>query len=299
MDYFLSQKDSGFIITVLSRKGSSAKFPPGVKEIHTDYSPTALDSILPGQDVVVVFLPPESSVDHKVIMDAAARSGVKRFIPGEFGVRTYHPALDGVLIAEKKRTFIKHLKSLEDRMSWTALINNIWTDFCVTDGLLGFDVGKREAIIYNGGDVPFSTGTRIQSARALYALLSKPGPFEEAKNQFIHIASYTTTQNELLGLLEKFTGEKWKLTQTTSVETIPKALEEMKQGLHWGLGHHMQAVFFDSKPAEALGDFRLLDTWNQRLELPADELESDLEDTLDGKWPIVRFVSDQLPDFKL
>jgi hypothetical protein len=166
----------------------------------------------------------------------------------------------------------------------------------VTDGLLGFDLPKSEAVIYNGGNVPFSSCTRIQSARALYALFSKPRPFAEAKNKFIHYGSYTTSQNELLGILEKLSQQKWKVKHVTSEEMLPKASEDMKKGLHWGLGFHVQAEFFGKK---APGDFRSLETWQRKLELPEDTLEGDMKGTWEQKWPIVRFVSDKLPDFKL
>jgi hypothetical protein len=44
-------------------------------------------------------------------------------------------------------------------------------------------------------------------------VLSKP---EETANQFIYIDSFTATQNEILAELEKATGEKWKVTESTT-----------------------------------------------------------------------------------
>ncbi len=44
-------------------------------------------------------------------------------------------------------------------------------------------------------------------------MLSKP---EETANQFIYIDSFTATQNEILAELEKATGEKWKVTESTT-----------------------------------------------------------------------------------
>jgi hypothetical protein len=98
--------------------------------ISTDYSPESLERGLRGQDVVIMLLPPESTVDHETVIDAAVKAGVKRFFPSEYGVRTYHPAFaDGVLLATKKRSIVKHLEKTQDIMSWTGIMCNPWVDF--------------------------------------------------------------------------------------------------------------------------------------------------------------------------
>lgn len=65
-----------------------------------------------------------------MIFDAARKAGVRRFIPSEYGIRTYEPRIMAdVSLARKKRSFIEHLMKTEQEMSWTAIINNIWLDF--------------------------------------------------------------------------------------------------------------------------------------------------------------------------
>ncbi|KAK2470427.1 hypothetical protein H9L39_18044 [Fusarium oxysporum f. sp. albedinis] len=117
-DHFLAQKDSPLHLSVLTRENSGAKFSKGLSVISTDYSPESLERGLRGQDVVIMLLPPESTVDHETVIDAAVKAGVKRFFPSEYGVRTYHPAFaDSVLLATKKRSIVKHLEKTQDIMS--------------------------------------------------------------------------------------------------------------------------------------------------------------------------------------
>ncbi|KAJ3547681.1 hypothetical protein NM208_g1393 [Fusarium decemcellulare] len=299
-DHFLAQPDSPLQVSVLTRKESGAEFPAGLNVIQTDYSPASLQQALRGQDVVIMLLPPESTVDHETIIDAAVKAGVKRFFPSEYGVRTYHPDFaNNVLIATKKRSIVKHLEKTQDAMSWTGLMCNPWVDFCVVDGLLGFDINNREARIYNGGNVPFSTGLRDLAAQALYALITNPERFEEAKNKYIHVASYTVTQNEVLSVVEKLTGQKWKVKNLTSEEVLPEALEDVKKGKNWGLAYQVQAILYgNGSDGHAVGDFRPLGIWNERLGLPETTLEDDLRGPLAGEWKgILHWQPDELPNY--
>ncbi|KAF4467250.1 DNA binding [Fusarium albosuccineum] len=281
-DHFLAQPNSRLQVSVLTRKESDAEIPAGLNVIQTDYSPTSLQQGLRGQDVVIMLLPPESTVDHETVIDAAVKAGVKHFFPSEYGVRTYHPDFAN-----------------NDVMSWTGLMCNPWVDFCVVDGLLGFDINNREARIYNGGNVPFSTGLRDLAAQALYALVTNPERLEEAKNKYIHVASYTTTQNEVLSVVEKLTGQKWKVKNLTSEEVLPEALEDVKKGKNWGLAYQVQAILYGKgSDGHAVGDFRPLGIWNERLGLPETTLEDDLRGPLAGEWKgILHWQPDELPNY--
>ncbi|CAG9986874.1 unnamed protein product [Clonostachys byssicola] len=301
-DHFLSQKDSPLHVSVLTRKDSEAKFRTGLNIIATDYSFESLVKSLRGQDVVIMLLPPESTVDHETVIDAAVKAGVKRFFPSEYGVRTYYPAFaENMLLATKKRSIVKHLEKTQDTMSWTAILCNPWVDHCVIDGLLGFDMKEQKVRIYNGGNVPMSTGTRNLAAQALYSLITNPQRMDEAKNMYIHVASYTVTQNEILAVVEKLTGEKWQIENVTSKEVMPKALADVRKGLNWGLGYQVQAILFDyGSDGEAIGDFRPLGIWNEKLDLPKTTLEDDLRGPLSGEWKgIVHWQPDELPNYEL
>lgn len=68
-------------------------------------------------------------------------------------------------------------------------------------------------MIFDGGNRPFSASNLSQIGNAVVAVLSKPN---ETANQTLYVHSFTATQNEILAELEKGTGEKWKVTESTT-----------------------------------------------------------------------------------
>lgn len=170
---------------------------------------------------------------------------------------------------------------------------------CVIDGLIGIYLEPKVARIYNGGNVPFSTGTRDLVPKVLTEILSKPEHMEDTKNKFIHLASYTTTQNEILEVVENLTGEKFEVQQLKSEEVLPQAVEDVKRGINMGLGVQVQATLFNwDSNGESIGDFRPAGIWNDRLDLPTSSPEEDLKGPLAGKWKgIVHWQGEALPDY--
>ncbi|KAJ4178563.1 hypothetical protein NW755_013101 [Fusarium falciforme] len=223
-DHFLAQLDSPLRVSVLTRQGSDAKLPAGLNAISTDYSPASLEQGLRRKDVVIMFLPPESTVDHETVMDAAVRAVVKRFFPPEYG-----------------RSIVKYLEQTQDVTSWTAVLCNPWIDF------------------------------------ALYTLLTDPERFEEAKNMYIHVASYTVTQNEILSVVEELTGQNWKVENLKSNEVVSEALESIKNGWNWGLALQVQAILTPEEDLRGLlaGEWKGILHW-QPEKLPNYTLKQDI-----------------------
>lgn len=149
--------------------------------------------------------------------------------------------------------------------------------------------------------MPFSTGTRDLVPKVLVELLSNPEHMKDTENKFIHLASYTTTQNEVLKVVEKLTGEKLEVLHLKSEEVLPQAVEDLKRGINMGLGHQVQATLFNwDSNEESIGDFRPAGIWNERLDLPKSEMEQDLKGPLAGNWRgIVHWQGERLPDYSV
>ncbi|KAJ4179771.1 hypothetical protein NW767_014544 [Fusarium falciforme] len=76
---------------------------------------------------------------------------------------------------------------------------------------------------------------------------------------YIHVASYTVTQNEIFSVVEKLTGQNWKVENLKSNKVVSEALESIKNGWNWGLALQVQAILFDrGSDGHARGDFRPL-----------------------------------------
>ncbi|KAJ0298715.1 hypothetical protein COL516b_009800 [Colletotrichum fioriniae] len=118
-------------LTILSREGSSAIFPPGAKVVKTDYSEDSLVKILAGQDAVVSMLPIMALGEQQKIVEAAIKAGVKRFIPSEYGS------------------------------------DSAGLKF----GMTGFNLAAKTATLVDGGKTRFTASNTAQIGRAIVAVL--------------------------------------------------------------------------------------------------------------------------------
>ncbi|KAH7089423.1 hypothetical protein FB567DRAFT_520740 [Paraphoma chrysanthemicola] len=275
-------------VTVLTREESTAEFPEPVRVFRSDYSSTSLEQAFKNQDVALSFLNYDVPFDRlKLIIDAAIKAGVDRFIPSDYGIRTYHERYN-VGVATYKRKVVRHLEEKEGLISWTSFICNPWIEYCLLDGLLGFDLGKHEADIVDSGDDPFSGSTRSYVAQAVCNLITDPAAYHDSKNQYVHLAGHTLTQNKILSVLEKVSGKQWKIDYTKADDVIAEGQKLIAVGNPWGMALIVRAVTCGrTGEGEGVGDLRYQRPWDERLGLKLNDLEDDLRATLEGQFPII------------
>ncbi|KAK6345795.1 hypothetical protein TWF730_010138 [Orbilia blumenaviensis] len=217
---------SGFTVSVLTRSGSSHSFPAGVDVIATDYSPSSLESAFSGQDAVVSVVAGAALGEQKKLIDAAASSGVKRFIPSEFGSNTNNKEAQALVPIFSRKVEIKeYLESQTGSgLTWTGIVTGPVFDRSLRLGFLGFDIPARRATIYDLGDRPFTASTIAQVSSAVVGVLQNP---DKTENKYVYIGSFTTTQNEILATLEAVAGGSWIVEKTSSVEKVETGKEQV------------------------------------------------------------------------
>jgi hypothetical protein len=133
-------------------------------------------------------------------------------------------------------------------------------------------------LIFDGGNRAFSATNLSQIGNAVVAVLSKP---EETANQFIYIDSFTATQNEILAELENATGEKWKVTESTTEEAKAEGQALFAKGDYSGLLLLLKAIFL----GEGYGSDFTKDAvlGNEKLSLPNQDLVSTVTALAPGK----------------
>lgn len=92
---------------------------------------------------------------------------------------------------------------------------------------MGFDIGKREAVIYDAGTEQFSGTTLEGIGQAVVGVLTHP---EETKNRFVRVMSIKTCQNELLEAFEGLTGSKWEVRRDTTRRLLESGQEKNREG---------------------------------------------------------------------
>jgi hypothetical protein len=127
-------------VTVLSRIGSKASFPPSVKVIPVEYSSVeSLTAALKGQDAVVSTVGVDGLLGQSVLFDAAVAAGVKRFLPSEFGSDLSNPKAARLPVFGYKvatREYIEEKVKAGAGITYTYVINAPFLDWGIEVGFL-------------------------------------------------------------------------------------------------------------------------------------------------------------------
>ncbi|EED14992.1 NmrA-like family protein [Talaromyces stipitatus ATCC 10500] len=236
-----------FNVTVLSRASSETTFPTGVSVRKSDFSDSDLVSALKGQDAVISVVGPTGFAEQKKFIDAAISAGVKRFLPSEYSANTLSPAVLQLLpLFNQKKETLEYLKTKESSgFSWTAIYTALLFDWGLGNGFLGFDVSAHTATIWDDGSKVFTLTNADQLGRAVVSVLEHP---EKTANKNLYVASAETSQKEILAALEKATGSKFAVTNTTTEKELSEAGEKLSKGDFSGALILVRATSFGSTP---------------------------------------------------
>ena len=218
-----------FNVTVITRRASKSKYSDSVRLAYVADDPTAeeLQGALTGQDAVVCTFAGTNDELQIRYADAAAKVGVRRFIPADFGsCDSSSPRALELMPLYRAKTRVRHyLQELakDASISWTSLVSGHFFDYGMKSGLFQFDIPNQKALIFDNGDDQWSASTLVQIGLATARILQKE---EETKNKMLYIQSVNTSQNEVLKLLEAKTS-KWQVDHTSSEDFIKKMQERL------------------------------------------------------------------------
>ncbi|KKY15332.1 putativelike family protein [Phaeomoniella chlamydospora] len=225
-------QNAGFNITVLSRENSTSTFPSGVTVKKVNYESTAsLKEALQGQDAVVSTTASAAVGNQVPIVDAAIAAGVKRFIPSEFGINTRtltHPGLKTIL-GGKIKTFDYLIEKSKENPSftYTGVSSSLFFDWGLKFTGLGFNKANKTFNVVDSGNESYSVSSLPFIGRAVASILTHP---EKTANQYLLISGFTTTQNQLLKLVEEESGEKWTVQNIRSADLDKTGFEKLSKG---------------------------------------------------------------------
>ncbi|KAJ4007569.1 hypothetical protein NW752_010234 [Fusarium irregulare] len=238
--------NAGFQVTAISRNESTATFPENVTVKRVDI--TSVDSIkdaVTGQDAVVSTVTTMAAGGQKTVIDAVIAARVPRFIPSEFGIpsRQNRDTKIGKLVGAKieNTDYLIELAQKYDWFSWTGLSPGLFLDAGVKNPLSFIDIKNRKFRLADSGNEPYSTSSLPYIGKAVAAILQKP---EETANKYLNIAGVTTTQNEVLKIVEKLTGDKFEVTHVSSAESEKIGDEKLAKGDYSAFGNYLEQFLF-------------------------------------------------------
>ena len=124
-------------------------------------------------------------------------------------------------------------------------------------------------MIYDSGNVSWSATTLPTIGLAVARSLLKP---EETTNKFIFVYSIKTSQNEILSVLQKITGDKWDVNHTTTEAAVQDGQEKLAKGDMSGAVPLILSTTFQEGWG---GDFtKCADAANNLLGLPEESMEA-------------------------
>ena len=273
--------DSFFTVSILSRKSSKSTFPSHLK-VHTvddDYPEDQLLEAFKGQDAVVCTISGYQIPQEKSIINAAVKAGVKRYFPSEFGANLANPkTAEALYFFGAKLETVKHLKEQESKgLTWSGVVTGPFFDFCLKGGLLGFDIANHKATIFDGGNSKLSTTNLSTIGLSVAKSLHKP---RDTANRYVYVASFTTTQNEILAAMEKATGKKWDVTHASTAEKIQEGKDLLSNGNMSGILVQLQGVLFLDGIGGDYAKEKGLD--NDLLGLPAENFQETIDKVVQG-----------------
>ncbi|RHZ75220.1 hypothetical protein Glove_216g36 [Diversispora epigaea] len=228
--------DGSYKIKILRQKPESKNenaellASKGAEVVYVDYNQKDdLVKALKGTDVIVSALSSKTTGDFYGIqlplLEAAKESGVKRFIPSEFGGEftpgKAHPFVDS------KFKFREELE--KSGMEYTYIFTGVFHEFIE---VIGFDAKNKTATFYVDSSSKVHTTSLADIGKYTVESLKLP----EARNATIRVAGSTDSFKEILQKFEEVTGSKWKVIEDREVrhrfrnkiEPIPSAMDDVK-----------------------------------------------------------------------
>ncbi|KAF2759092.1 NmrA-like family protein [Pseudovirgaria hyperparasitica] len=222
--------EPNFKTTVISRKSSKSTYPNGanVLSVSDDLPMGELIDALHGHDALLCTFGGTLVEMQIKLADACIAAGVRTFIPADFGScdSSSPRALELVPLYVGKTKVRDYLRSQEDKLSWTSLVCGHFFDYGLKSGLLHVDLSKREAMIFDGGDIRGSASTLARVAEATVQVLHQEAA---TKNRMLYVQSFCVSQNEVLKATEKVVDAKFdvkNIDSDTYIKHLQHILEE-------------------------------------------------------------------------
>lgn len=134
-------------------------------------------------------------------------------------------------------------------------------------GLIGWDIRSKSGVIYDSGDKKFTTSTVAKVVQATAAVLLHA---EETKNQYVHVSSFTLTQNMVWEALERVSGSKFKTSKGTVAELHAAAKKHLEEG-DWDRAYYEMVTVTVYSGTSVIYFPERADYWNKVLGLVQEE----------------------------
>jgi nucleoside-diphosphate-sugar epimerase len=221
-----------FNVQVLKRAGSSSTYAAGTKVVEADFADfESLKAAFQGQDAVASIIGDAGVLSQKLMVDAAVASGVKRFLPSNFGSNMTNPNSRMLPVFALKVIIEDYLieKSKTTELTYTFVYVGGFTDFAIQNKVI-MDFSKYRPTLFNDGDSQFSTTSMPTVGDAVVGVLTHP---IETQNRPVYVSEIIVSQNQLLSVAKQIAPSKpWAPVTVDLDALVVSAKERFAQGQH-------------------------------------------------------------------
>ncbi|RAL13066.1 aromatic alcohol reductase [Aspergillus homomorphus CBS 101889] len=245
---------AGFAITIISRTDSTSTFPSGLPVIRTTYTLENLTNALAGQDAAICVVGPGGIGAQVTMIEAAEAAGVKRFIVDDFGWGPEYPNFPefNAIHAHRRAGWelAKAKAQANPNFTFTGITSGNPIDWAMKRfPLMGFDIARGTAIIYDSGTEKFTATTLAGIGQSVVGVLQHP---DETANRFVKVMSIITNQNELLEAFQRATGRQWPVQHASAQQLIENGQRKFQAGMGGWVLELAVAQLFDEGQARCV-----------------------------------------------
>ncbi|EED13311.1 isoflavone reductase family protein CipA, putative [Talaromyces stipitatus ATCC 10500] len=221
--------NQGFKVTVLTR--TPKEFPAGVAVKVVDFGSTeSLAAAVTGQDAVIDNTFTEDIETPLRLIDAAAASGVYRFVTSDYGLDPEIPGVRDMPVFARKRESYRAVKEQVGKsgMTYTLIVVGCFLDWCLSNTFAGIDLKAKSATLFDSGDNVVPWTTLEDAGKATAGALLRP---EETLNRPVYVHSAFLSQIELLRISQDVLGKGgWNTTCQEMQPLLDQALADLRSG---------------------------------------------------------------------
>ncbi|THC87881.1 hypothetical protein EYZ11_012671 [Aspergillus tanneri] len=215
------------------------------------YTLENLTTALAGQDAAICVVGPGGIGAQVTMIEAAEAAGVKRFIVDDFG---WGPDFRNL---PEFRAIHAHRRAGWELARAKAKANPNFTFTGITSGnpidwamkrfpLMGFDIARCSALIYDSGTEKFTATTLAGIGQSVVGVLQHP---DETANRFVKVLSIITNQTELLEAFQRVTGRQWPVQRTSAQTLIESGQRKFQAGMGGWILELVVAQMYDEGQA--------------------------------------------------
>ncbi|KAF2258176.1 oxidoreductase CipA-like protein [Lojkania enalia] len=224
---------ANYRVTVLSRvSGNSSRLRPNLNLTIKEVDFNSIESLIPallGVNVVVSCLATLAIGCQNPLIDVSVAAGVKRFIPAEFGMDSQNPFSAQLPVCAPKAATQEYLlekSGSNPGFTYTAIANGLFLDWGLKMGII-VNPTQHTAVLYNGGDVPFSATNLTDVAKAVLGIINHRA---QTANRVLYVHSVLVTQNQLNKYAKDKDGKEWNIVYKDTEQVRQEILAELAKG---------------------------------------------------------------------